>query len=31
MAQLRVPARVQPGNKDTRRLGTHFFAIDYVR
>ena len=31
MAQLRVPARVQPGNKDTRRLGAHFFAIDYVR
>jgi len=31
MAQLRVPALVQPGSKDTRRLGAHFFAIDFVR
>jgi hypothetical protein len=31
MAQLRVPARVQPGNTDTRRLGAHFFAIDFTR
>ncbi len=31
MRQLRVPARVQPGSKDTRRLGAHFFAIDYSR
>jgi hypothetical protein len=31
MAQLRVPARVQPGSKDTRRLGAHFFAIDFTR
>jgi hypothetical protein len=31
MSQLRVPARVQPGNTDRRRLGAHFFAIDYSR
>jgi hypothetical protein len=31
MKQLRVPARVQPGNTDSRRLGAHFFAIDYTR
>jgi hypothetical protein len=31
IAQLRVPARVQPGNTDTRRLGAHFFAIDFAR
>jgi hypothetical protein len=31
MKQLRVPARVQPGNSDTRKLGAHFFAIDYSR
>jgi hypothetical protein len=31
MRQLRVPAHVQPGNTDTRRLGAHFFAIDYSR
>jgi Dolichyl-phosphate-mannose-protein mannosyltransferase len=31
MKQLRVPARVQPGNTDTRHLGAHFFAIDYSR
>jgi hypothetical protein len=26
---LRVPAKVQPGNTDTRRLGAHFYAFDY--
>jgi hypothetical protein len=31
MAQLRVPALVQPGNKDTRRLGAHFLAFDFTR
>jgi hypothetical protein len=31
MRQLRVPALVQRGNTDTRRLGAHFFAIDYAR
>jgi hypothetical protein len=31
MAQLRVPALVQPGSKDTRRLGAHFLAIDFTR
>jgi Dolichyl-phosphate-mannose-protein mannosyltransferase len=31
MKQLRVPALVQLGSKDTRRLGAHFFAIDYTR
>jgi hypothetical protein len=31
MAQLRVPALVQAGSKDTRRLGAHFFAIDFAR
>jgi hypothetical protein len=31
MKQLRVPAVVQPGSKDTRRLGAHFFAIDYTQ
>jgi hypothetical protein len=31
MQQLRVPAQVQPGSKDTRRLGAHFFALDYSR
>ena len=31
MAQLRVPALVQRGNKDKRRLGAHFFAIDFTR
>jgi hypothetical protein len=31
MSQLRVPARVQPGSNDTRRLGAHFLAIDFAR
>jgi hypothetical protein len=31
MAQLRVPALVQRGSTDTRRLGAHFFAIDFAR
>ncbi len=31
MQQLRVPALLQPGSKDTRRLGAHFFALDYSR
>jgi len=31
MSQVRVPALVEPGSDDTRRLGAHFFAIDYVR
>ncbi len=31
MQQLRVPAQVQPGSADTRRLGAHFFALDYSR
>jgi hypothetical protein len=31
MAQVRVPARVQPGSKDTRQVGAHFFALDYTR
>jgi len=31
MAQLRVPALVQPGNTDSRRLGAHFFAIAFAR
>jgi len=31
MAQLRVPALVEQGSDDTRRLGAHFFALDYVR
>ncbi len=31
MWELKVPARVQPGSTDTRRLGAHFFAIDYTR
>jgi hypothetical protein len=31
MQQLRVPALVQPGSKDTRRLGAHFLAFDYTR
>jgi hypothetical protein len=31
MAQLRVPALVQAGSTDTRRLGAHFFAIDFAR
>jgi hypothetical protein len=30
MAKLRVPARVHPGNRDTRPLGAHFFAFDLV-
>jgi Dolichyl-phosphate-mannose-protein mannosyltransferase len=30
MSQLRVPARIQRGSTDTRRLGAHFFAIDYT-
>jgi hypothetical protein len=29
MAQLRIPARVQPGSTDTRRLGAHFLALDF--
>ncbi len=29
MKQLRVPARVQPGNIDTRRLGAHFLAFEF--
>jgi hypothetical protein len=28
-AETRVPARVQPGSTDTRRLAAHFFAFDY--
>jgi hypothetical protein len=28
-AITRVPARVQPGSTDTRRLGAHYFAFDY--
>ncbi|MFZ1880926.1 MAG: glycosyltransferase family 39 protein [Gaiellaceae bacterium] len=31
MKQLRVPARVQPGNTDSRRLGAHFLAFDFSR
>jgi hypothetical protein len=31
MQQLRVPALVQPGSTDTRRLGAHFLAFDYSR
>jgi hypothetical protein len=31
MRQLREPSRLQPGNSDNRRLGVHFFAIDYSR
>lgn len=31
VATLRVPAVVQPGSKDTRRLGAHFFSFDYSR
>jgi hypothetical protein len=26
---LRVPARIQPGSTDTRKLGAHFLAFDY--
>ena len=29
-AIIRVPARVQPGSTDTRRLGAHYFAFDYA-
>jgi hypothetical protein len=29
-AITRVPARVQPGSTDTRRLGAHYFAFDYT-
>jgi hypothetical protein len=29
MKELRVPARVQPGNTDSRRLGAHFLAFDF--
>ena len=28
---LRVPARVQAGSTDTRKLGAHFFSFDYSR
>ena len=28
-ATLRVPARVQAGSTDTRKLGAHFFSFDY--
>jgi hypothetical protein len=31
MQQVRVPALMQRGNKDTRQLGAHFLAIDYAR
>ncbi|MFL5927342.1 MAG: glycosyltransferase family 39 protein [Gaiellaceae bacterium] len=31
MAQLRVPALVAQGSDDKRRLGAHFFALDYIR
>jgi hypothetical protein len=31
MSQVRVPALVQDGSTDTRRLGAHFFAIDFTR
>jgi hypothetical protein len=31
MKHLLVPAQIQSGNKDTRRLGAHFFAIDYSK
>ena len=27
---LRRPSRVQPGSKDHRRLGTHFYTFDYL-
>jgi len=30
-ATLRIPALVQPGSKDTRRLGAHFFSFGYSR
>ncbi|MGN6799751.1 MAG: hypothetical protein ACTHKS_16540 [Gaiellaceae bacterium] len=29
-ATTRVPAHVQPGSTDTRRLGAHYFAFDYA-
>jgi hypothetical protein len=29
-ALARVPARVQPGSTDTRRLAAHYFAFDYA-
>jgi hypothetical protein len=28
-AIVRVPARVQHGSKDDRRLATHFYTFDY--
>jgi hypothetical protein len=31
MKQLRVPALVQPGSTDTRRLGAHFLTFDFSR
>jgi hypothetical protein len=31
MQQLRVPALLQRGSKDTRRLGAHFLTIDFTR
>jgi hypothetical protein len=31
MSQVRVPALVQHDSTDTRRLGAHFFAIDFSR
>jgi hypothetical protein len=31
VATLRVPARVQPGSTDTRKLGAHFFSFEYTR
>ena len=31
MSQVRVPAFVQHDSTDARRLGAHFFAIDFSR
>jgi len=31
MSKLRVPAKVQKGSTDTRRLGAHFLAFDFTR
>jgi len=28
---LRVPARVEPGNTDTRRLSAHYLSFEYLR